>query len=153
LSGTTHPISTLHLQEDLSQLKSSQFISLASEPTVTKFLGITAHSLKQNSKDSVCLKCFWRGSKIIKDISVINSSTTKRHMGFQASDAKSMRTAFFWVITQQVVVIPLLTFQDNLWVPSSWTPEVKKGHVGCPEISVRNCHSPLCHNPEECSSH
>jgi len=83
----THPISTLHLQEDLSQLKSSQLISLVSEPTVTKFQGITAHSLKQNSKDTICPKCFWRGSKIIKDISVINSSTIKRQTGFQDSAA------------------------------------------------------------------
>jgi hypothetical protein len=120
---------------------------------VTKFPGITAHSLKQNSKDPMCLKCFWRGSKIIKDISVINSSTIKRQAGFQASAAKSMRTAFFRVITQQVVVNPLSTFQDNLWVPSTRTPEMKKGPIGCPKTSVRNCHSPLCNNPEECSSH
>jgi hypothetical protein len=101
----------------------------------------------------MCPKCFWRGSKIIKDISVINSSNTKRQMGFQDSAVKSMRTEFFWVITQQAVVIPLSTFQDNLWVPSSRTPEVKKGPIGCPKMSVRNYHSPLCNNPEECSSH
>jgi hypothetical protein len=120
---------------------------------VTKFQGITAHSLKQNSKDTICPKCFWRGSKIIKDISVINSSTIKRKTGFQDSAAKSMRTAFFWVITQQVVVIPLSTFQDNSWVPSSRIPEVKKGPIGHPETSVRNCHFLLCNNPGERSSH
>jgi len=124
-----------------------------SEPNVTKFQGITAHSLKQNSKDPMCPKCFWRGSEIIEGISVINSSTTKRQTGFQASDMWSMRTAFFWVITKQVVVTPLSTFQDNLWVPSSRIPEVKKGSTGHPETSVRNCHSPQCNNPGERNSH
>ena len=153
LSGMTHPISTLHLQEALSQLKSSQLISMVLEPTVTKFQGITAHSMKQNSKEPMCPKRFWRDSKIIKDKSIINSSTIKRHTGFQASDTQSMRTAFFWVITQHVVVTPLLTFLDNLWVPSSRIPGMKKGPTGHPETSVSNCHSPLCNNPGECSSH
>jgi len=30
-----------------------------------------------------------------------------------------MRTAFFWAITQPVLVIPFPTFRDNLSVPSS----------------------------------
>jgi hypothetical protein len=51
------------------------------------------------------------------------------------------------------VVMPLSTFWYNLWVPSSRTPEVKKGPIGCPETSVRKCHSPLRNNSEEQSSH
>jgi hypothetical protein len=48
-----------------------------------------------------------------------------------------IRSALFWVIRQQVVVISR---------PSN------KGRVGCPETSVRNYHYSLRNNPEERSS-
>jgi len=34
----------------------------------------------------------------------------------------------------------LLTFRDNLSVASSEVKNKKKGPLGCPETSVRNCH-------------
>jgi hypothetical protein len=48
----------------------------------------------------------------------------------------------------------LPTFRDNLSVPSS---RVKKslniGGIGCPETSVKDCHSMLRNVPEECRCH
>jgi hypothetical protein len=46
---------------------------------------------------------------------------------------------------------PLPTFWDNVLVPSS---RVKKmGPIRCPETSVKDYHSTLHNNPEECTSH
>ena len=45
----------------------------------------------------------------------------------------------------------LLTFRDNLSVPSSgWT--LKMGPIGCSETSIRNVHNSLRNDPEERSS-
>ena len=52
-----------------------------------------------------------------------------------------MRTAFFWVIMQQVVVISYRCFG------TTYRPG------GCPKTSVRNYHYSLHNNPEQCSSH
>jgi len=40
----------------------------------------------------------------------------------------------------------LLTFRDNLSIPSS---RVKMGRTGCAEMSVRNCHYSLCNISED----
>ena len=53
---------------------------------------------------------------------------------FQTSAVKQQRNALLWVITQQVEV---LTFQDNLSVPSSGFKN-PKGPTGCPETSLWN---------------
>jgi hypothetical protein len=64
-----------------------------------------------------------------------------------------MRTAVFWAITQRVVVIPYRGF-GTTYVPSSvinntWIiGPFKKGPIGCPETSLRNCHCSL-HNSRE----
>ena len=59
---------------------------------------------------------------------------------FQASAAKQIRTALFWVITEVSgrLVGPILTTED--------------GTIGCPETSERNCHPSLRNNPEERNS-
>ena len=76
-----------------------------------------------------------------------------------------MRTAFFWVITQRVVVISYrrlgTNYQSHLQisiilssrVKNQFSWPLKMGQIGCPETSVRNYHHSLCSNPEERSSH
>jgi hypothetical protein len=53
-------------------------------------------------------------------------------------------------------MIYLHTFRDNLSVPSSGVKNPVKnprmGQVGCRKTLVRNCHCPLCNNPEQRSS-
>ena len=69
---------------------------------------------------------------------IVYPQSSRYFPGFQESSAKEMRTAFFWVIMQRVVVVPcrsfgttyrshwsytassgnsLQTFRDNLYVP------------------------------------
>jgi len=52
----------------------------------------------------------------------------------QASAAKRMRTAFFWAITQRVVVIHYRRFG-----PTN-RPHLHKGPKGCPHTAARNSH-------------
>jgi len=68
---------------------------------------------------------------------------------FQASTAKQIRTALFWVITQRVVIIYYRPFGTTVG-------PIFKGQNGtdnCSETSVRNDHYSLRNNPEERSSH
>jgi hypothetical protein len=74
-----------------------------------------------------------------------------------------MKSAFFWVITQRVVLTPYRRFEktyrfhriqeDSLEFLlgfldiSTWNP------IGCPETSVRNCHEALPNNSKERRSH
>jgi len=64
-----------------------------------------------------------------------------------------IKTAFFWVITQRVVVVSYrrfgTTYHSHLQV-DSWLPEM--GPIDCSETSVINYHYWLCNNPEELSS-
>jgi hypothetical protein len=53
---------------------------------------------------------------------------------------------FFWVITQQVVVIPCRNFGDNL----SWILKIRP--IVCPQTSVWYYHYSLRNNPHERSS-
>jgi hypothetical protein len=57
---------------------------------------------------------------------------------------RNFRTALFWVITQQVVVIYYLRFGKNLSGP----PSRVKGPIGCPKTSVRNYNYSLRNNAE-----
>jgi hypothetical protein len=47
----------------------------------------------------------------------------------------------------------ILTFRDNVSVPTSILRFLNVGYVGCPETSVRNYQLSLRNDPEECSSH
>jgi len=49
-----------------------------------------------------------------------------------------LRTAFFWVITQRVVVIPHRRFGPTYM--SLFQGPLKMGVKGCTEMSVRNYH-------------
>jgi hypothetical protein len=83
-----------------------------------------------------------------------------------------MRTAFFRVITQRLVVIPYRRFETTCrsypqrsrlqkqagnsnrvigFLLNSWP--LKMGPKCCPETSVGNYHYSLCNNPEKHSSH
>jgi len=44
-----------------------------------------------------------------------NNNITQNSAWFQASATKQMRTGFFWVITQRVVVISYRRFGTNYW--------------------------------------
>ena len=73
-----------------------------------------------------------------------------------------MRTAFFWAITQRVVVIPYRRFgttyryylqrsriQEESPLPFLDFLPLKMGPVGCPETSVMDYHYSLRNSPEE----
>jgi hypothetical protein len=59
------------------------------------------------------------------------------------------RTALFWVVTQEVVVIPYQRFGTTY---QSHLKGLKDG-IGCPETSVRNYHYSLHNNPDKRNSH
>ena len=63
-----------------------------------------------------------------------------------------MRTALFWVIMQQVVVIYYQCFETTYWSHhKSQNPKDKMGPIGCPKTLVRNDHYMLHCNTEQCS--
>ena len=64
-----------------------------------------------------------------------------------------MRTAFFRVITQRVVVIPYISGQTLSSSRANSASRLKMRPIDCPETSARNYHHSLCNNPEERSSH
>jgi hypothetical protein len=68
---------------------------------------------------------------------------------FRCKRHSSLRTSFFWVITQCVVVISHrrfgTTYRSHV--------HLNTGPIGCPEMSVRNYHYALRNYPEERSSH
>jgi hypothetical protein len=61
-----------------------------------------------------------------------------------------LKTAFFRVVTQRVVVIPYRSFGEyrSVYCLDALMMEL----IGCPETSVRNNHYSLRNNPEEGSS-
>ena len=70
-----------------------------------------------------------------------------------------LRTAFFWHITQRIVVIPYRHFRTTYRYQPQGS-RIQK-HItkhswpltGCPETFVRNCHYSSPNNPEVRSSH
>jgi hypothetical protein len=62
-----------------------------------------------------------------------------------------MRTALFWVIVQQVVVVPYRCFGATY--RSHLQGFKNMGQIGCAKTWVRNYHYLLHNNPEECSCH
>jgi len=67
-------------------------------------------------------------------------------MWFQASVAKQIRTALFWIITQRVVVISYRSSRQSIGL-------IFKGQESnCPETSIRTYHHSLRNNPEERSA-
>jgi len=67
-------------------------------------------------------------------------------MWFQASEAKKMRTALFWVITQRIVVIPYRRFGITY---VSHLQRRKFRPIGWPETTVRSCHYTVSNITEE----
>ena len=67
------------------------------------------------------------------------------HAWFQVSVAQWLRTAFICVITQRVLLISYRRFGTTYPQGSA----LRMGPIGCPEMSVRNHHYSLPHNPEE----
>ena len=77
-------------------------------------------------------------------------SIIKNHRNFNVrmcSELIQLRTAFFWIITQRVVVIPHRTNSLSLL-----QGPLKIGPKGCIEMRVRNYHYQLRNNTEERSS-
>ena len=72
-----------------------------------------------------------------------------------------MRTVFFWVRTQQVVVISYRCFETTYWshLKGSRTQKglnsrpLKMGSIGCSDTSVRNYHYLLRNSLEDRGSH
>jgi len=62
-----------------------------------------------------------------------------------------MRTALFWVIMQQMVVIYYQCFETTWSLLKSQNPKDKMGPIGCPKTLVRNDHYMLQCNTEQCS--
>ena len=84
----------------------------------------------------VCLTLFTQTLKYI-------CCKSLRYTLFEASAAKCMKTALFWVVTQRVAIIYYRRFGDFGFWP------LEMGPIGCPETSVRNYHYSLRNNPEE----
>ena len=68
------------------------------------------------------------------------------------------RSAFFWDITQRIMIIPYWRFGRKTYrsyIQGSLTPSwpLKMEPVGCPETSARTYHRALRNNPEQRNSH
>jgi len=92
-------------------------------------------------------KCWFQAlwTLLMASILLCSVSYAKTHLhDCRLLPCKYLRTALFWVITQQVIVISFRLQKD------SWTLSMRP--ISCPKTSVRNYHNSLCNNPDELSS-
>jgi hypothetical protein len=92
---------------------------------------------------------YWRTGSFIS-LPFFHLGASLRYLLRGYVEINSLRTALFWVITQQVVIIPYRRFGTTIG-------PIYKGQdmelICCSETSVRNYHYSLRNNPEERSSH
>ena len=127
----------------------SPILLLPSHPQVgfTDLAGVTRDTFLPGFITTMYTRHFPNTNSICQQLHPLrcgNSKTIKRKL------QNTMRTALFWAVKQQVVVIPYRRFGTTHWSHTQGSRILRRIRpIGFPETSVRNYHYSLRNSPEE----